>query len=98
MFQASRGNMYNSPVGRREIVNDWGGNYGARNFASSSSRVRRGRRNSGRANNLMQQQPKKEESEKIRDVKKLENELRVMREDKEAMERKFGQMNIFLRC
>ena len=45
----------------------------------------------------MQQQPKKEESEKITDLKKLENELRVMREDKEAMERKFGQMEELLK-
>jgi len=88
--------MY-SPVGRGGIVNEWGGNDGASNFASSSSRVRRGRRNSGRANNLMQQQPKKEESEKIGDVKKLENELRVMRKDKEAMEKKFCQMEELLK-
>jgi len=81
--------MY-SPVGRGGIVNEWGGNDGASNFASSS-RVRRGRRNSGRANRLMQQQPKKA------DVKKLENELRVMREDKEVMERKFGQMEELLK-
>merc|ERR1719369_2088583 len=89
MFQASRGNMY-SPVGRGGIVNEWGGNDGASNFASSS-RVRRGRRNSGCANRLMQQQPKKA------DVKKLENELRVMREDKKVMERKFGQMEELLK-
>jgi len=88
--------MY-SPVGRGGIVNEWSGNDGASNFASSSSRVRRARRNSGRANNSMQQQPKKEETEKIRDVKKLENELRVMRKDKEAMERKFGQMEELLK-
>jgi len=81
--------MY-SPVGRGGIVNEWGGNDGASNFASSS-RVRRGRRNSGRANRLMQQQPKKA------DVKKLENELRVMRKDKEVMERKFGQMEELLK-
>jgi len=81
--------MY-SPVGRGGIVNEWGGNDGASNFASSS-RVRRGRRNSGRANRLMQQQPKKAH------VKKLENELRVMREDKEVMERKFGQMEELLK-
>jgi len=96
MFQASRGNMY-SPVGRGGIVSEWGGNDGTSNFASSSTRVRRGRGNSGRANKSMQQQPKKEESEKNTDVKKLENELRVMREDKEVMERKFGQMEELLK-
>jgi len=114
MFQASIGNMY-SPVGRRGIVNGWGGNHGASNsvspssrgrgggnhgasnFVSPSSRVRRGRQSSGRSSNLIQQQSQKEESEDTSDVKKLENELREMRKDKEALKRKFGQLEELLK-
>jgi len=97
MFQTSMGNMY-SPVGRGGVVNEWGGgNHGASNFVSPSSRVRKGRRSNGHSANLMKEQPKKEESEKISDVKKLENELRVVREGKEALKRKFDQLEELLK-
>jgi len=102
MYQAPVGNMF-SPVGRerRGIVNEWvsASNFvsdewgSASNFVSPSSRGQCSDSSDGRSYSLLQQSNERD-SEKI---KKLEKELKLTREDKEALHRRVDQLEKILK-